>query len=305
MIRINFFLFGLLLTLVQLNGQSEFQQFNDLLSKGDTAVQLKFLEKWESSKRNDPDLYVAYFNYYYKKSMKEIIRIEKSYPGKNKQAIQIVDTLTKEPEGYLYSDIYLIPEVIKKGLDYIDIGIKNFPSRLDMRFGKVYVLGQMNDYDSFTKEIINTIDYSDIIKNNWLWKDGQPLMDAKKFMLGTIQNYQNQIYNAGNDSLLKNMGSIAREVIKFYPDNIENLSNLAVVYLIQNNNKDALELLLRAEKINPQDCIVLNNIAQTYFRLGDKSNSIKYLNLVLKYGNADEKQSAKEKIDKIQKLQIN
>jgi len=238
------------------------EQFFDLVNKKDSIGQLALLQKWEHSNSNDPDLYVAFFNYYFLRSMKEVVRMDKTYKGKN--AIQIVDTLTKEPVGYMYSEIFYDPKIIYKGLEYIDKGIKKFPVRLDMRFGKVYAFGEMLDYENFTKEIINTIEYSNVINNKWIWKNNKPLDDPKDYMLGTIQSYQSQLYKTGDDSLLNNMQMISSAVLKYYPDNIESLSNLSVVYLLQKKYDYALEILLKAEKINPKDYIVLGNIAQAY-----------------------------------------
>lgn len=273
------------------------QQFFDLVSKKDTIGQQMLLEKWEQSNLNDPDLYVAYFNYYFLKSMKEVVRMDKNPRGKD--AIQILDTLTKEPVGYLYSEKYFEPAIINKGIAYIDKGIEKFPARLDMRFGKVYAFGEMSDYEDFTKEIINTINYSNIIHNKWIWKDNKPLDNPKDYMLGTIQNYQYQLYNTGSDSLLNNMALISKAILKYYPDHVESLSNLSVVYLIQERYNEALDLLLKAEKINPEDYIVLGNIAQTYKRKGDNSKAIKYYELVLKYGDDRAKRDAKEQIQEI------
>lgn len=278
------------------------QQFFDLVNKKDTIGQQRLLEKWEQSKPNDPDLYVAYFNFYYLKSMREIITLGQNPRGKD--VFQILDTLSKEPVGYMYNGIYFEPSIIIKGFEYINKGIEKFPERLDMRFGKVFAFGEMSDYENFTQEIINTIDYSNVIKNKWLWKDHKPLKDPQNYMLGTIQSYQNQLYNTGNDSLLNYMGMISRAILKYYPDHIESLSNLSVVYLIQSKYDDALELLLKAEKVNPKDLIVLGNIAHTYKRKGDDSNAIKYYELILKYGDNQAKEDAKG-TDSTIKKQIN
>jgi tetratricopeptide (TPR) repeat protein len=289
---------ALFVVVVQGRGQTMLNQFNDLLSKNDTIAQTQFLEKWEISNKNDPDLYVAYFNFFYKTGRKEVVRIEKT-PRIGRKSFQILDTLTKQPVGYMYSDVFYEPRIINKGFQYIDTGIEKFPTRLDMRFGKIYLLGEIGDYENFSKEIIKAVDYSQEIKNKWLWKENKPMDEAENAFLGDIQSYQNQIYNTGNDSLLKYMAQIAKEVLKFHPDHIESLSNLAVVYLIQKEYDKALELLLKAENINPKDYIVLGNIAQAYKLKGDKANSIKYHELVLKYGSDEAKQNSKDQIKQL------
>lgn len=168
-----------------------------------------------------------------------------------------------------------------------------------MRFGKIYMLGQKENYGAFTNEIIKTIEYSSANKNAWLWSDNKPQKEAKKFMLGSIQEYILQLYNTGDDKLLDNMKNISETVLKYYPDNVECLSDLSVVYMINKDYDKALEQLLKAEKLAPADFIVLNNIAEAYKRKDDNATAIKYYEKVIKHGDADAKSEAKKKIEEL------
>ncbi len=299
--HIRFLFFGLTLLVNQVSGQTFKQQFNDLVSKKDTVGEQQILEKWEKADSNDPELYVAYFNYFAKKSKKEIVRLDGN--GKGREGLQIMDkdSSKKEPVAFLYGDTYYDKDILKKGFDYIDIGIKKHPNRLDMRFGKIYMLGQIEDYEKFTAEIINTIDYSTINKNQWTWSDDQPIDNPKQFFLGSLQGYQVQLYNTENDDLLDNMKRIAETVLKYYPDHIEGLSNLSIVFMLQKQYDKALESLLKAEKLNPKDYIVLSNIAQAYKKKGDTNNAIKYYELTIKHGDDQAKKYAQGQIDELKK----
>jgi tetratricopeptide (TPR) repeat protein len=280
-------------------GQSQLQQFSVLASKNDTIGELTFLKNWEATNKNDPDLYVAWFNFYFLKSKKEVVRLDADTT--KQEGFKVNDPITKKRVGSIYGDIYYDPQIVNKGIQYIDIGIDKFPSRLDMRFGKVYVYGIINDFEHFTSEIVKAIDYSNIIKNKWTWKENKPLEDPKTYMLGTIQSYQNQLYNTGNDSLLIYMSTIAKTILKYYPDHIESLSNLSIVYLINKDYKKAIETLKKAEKLNPSDYIVLGNLARAYQLDGDKINAIKYYELEIKYGDQPAKEFAKNQIKDLQK----
>ncbi len=295
------FILGLTLIFNQANGQTFKKQFNDLASKKDTIGQQQLLQKWEKADSNDPELFVAYFNYYVNKSRNEIITLGQNPKGKDVLQIMDQDTSKKEPVGFIYGDTYYNPELLSKGFDWISKGIEMNPNRLDMRFGKIYMFGQIEDYENFTKEIIKTIDYSAINNNKWTWADSKPLDEPKDFMLGSIQDYQVQLYNTENDSLLNNMKRIAEIVLKYYPDHIESLSNLSVVFMLQKQYDKALELLLKAEKLNPKDYIVLSNIAQVYKQKGDTKNAIKYYELTIKYGDEQAKQYSKEQIKELEK----
>ncbi len=298
---ITFLLFGLTLLINQVNGQTFKQQFNNLVSKKDTVAQQQLLDKWENTDSNDPELYVAYFNYFAKKSKKEIVRLDGNSKGKEGFQVMDKDSSKKEPVAFLYGDTYYDQDILKKGFDYIDKGIKKHPNRLDMRFGKIYMCGQIEDYEKFTAEIINTINYSFVNKNNWAWADNKPVDNAKEFFLSSLQDYQVQLYNTENDTLLDNMKRIAETVLKYYPDHIESLSNLSIVFMLQKEYNKALESLLKAEKLNPKDYIVLSNIAQAYKLKDDKINAIKYYELTLKHGDEQAKKYAQEQIEELKK----
>jgi tetratricopeptide (TPR) repeat protein len=211
------------------------------------------------------------------------------------------DSTINEPVAYMYGDTYYDKNILKNGFDYVEKGIEKHPNRLDMRFGKIYMFGQIEDYENFTNEIIKTIDYSATNKNKWTWADNRTLEDSKIFMLASIQDYQLQLYNTEKDTLLDNMKRIAETVLKYYPDHVESLSNLSIVFMLQRNYDKALDQLFKAQKINPKDYIVLSNIAQAYKLKGDKLNAIKYYEMTIKYGDKSVKRYAKEQIDELKK----
>jgi hypothetical protein len=221
----------LILTLIANFGfaQNFHEKFKKSTEEKDTIQQLKILKEWESKNSNDPELYTSYFNYYFAKSKTDLISIDKNSNGK--EGYQLKDSLGNVA-GYIQSNKSYNEKYAKKGIEYIDKGILKFPKRLDMRFGKTYVLGENENYTEFTKEIIKTIEYSNVIKNEWNWTKDKKLEDAENFMLGSIQNYVTQLYNTGNDDLLENMKNIAETILKNYPNHIESLSNISIVHLI-------------------------------------------------------------------------
>jgi tetratricopeptide (TPR) repeat protein len=298
--RLLILLFTLSVMTSNLSGQDYKEKFNDLLNKKDTTNTEKILKEWKASTPNDPELYVAFFNYFGRKSMMEVLRIGDNPQGKESFKIMDTDSSKKEPVGYLYDDIIYNPDVLKIGYDYIDTGIIKFPTRLDMRFGKMYLLKENNDFESLTGEIIKAIEYSDVIKNKWTWTNNKAVEKPLDFFLGNLQNYIIVLYNEG-EKQVDNMKLISETVIKYYPDNVVYLSNLATCYVLKNDNDKALELFLKAEEKAPKDFIVLNDIALIYEQKNEKEKAIKYYNKVVKYGNSEAKEFAKNKLDILKK----
>lgn len=301
--KISYISLALCLLFINAIGQTLKEQFNELLSKKDDSGQQALLKRWEQQHPNDPELYVAYFNYYANKSRKEVVELGTQPKGEKYLKLLDKDSTKKEPVGYMYGDIYYEPEILNKGIAYIDKGILKYPNRLDMRFGKIYMYGQIKDYDNFTKDIIKTIKYSTVINNGWTWSDNKPLEEPKKFMLNAVQDYVNQLYNTEEDALLENMKQISETVLKHYPDHVESMSNVAIVHLLKKQYDQSLSMLFRAEKLAPKDPIILNNIAQVYKRKGDSRNAIKYYEKTMKYGDGQSKEYAKQQIEELKKKQ--
>lgn len=293
---------GLIIVLLspsQIFGQNFFSDFQKYLKSNDTINQLKTLEEWKINASNDPELFTCYFNYYYMKSINKIVAITSQKP--EVESFPVKDSL-KQKVGYIGSQVQFQFDELQKGIDKINQGISLYPNRLDMRFGEIYVYGQIKDWESFTNKIIMSIKQSSLNNNNWTWTKNEIRKDGKEFFLGNIQSYQNQLYNIGDDSLLLNMRNIANEVLKYYPNNVESLSNLSVTYLIKGEYDKGLEPLLKSEKINPKDYIILANIAQGYKMKGNKNKAIEYYEKVIKYGDDDMKDMAKQQIEELKKI---
>jgi tetratricopeptide (TPR) repeat protein len=280
------------------HGQTNFEKFKTLFKDNDTTEIKKLLKSWEQTNANDPELYTSAFNFYYSGSKHEVISIQKAEP--ESQSLQITDS-TGEVAGYLTSNMGYNEEILDKAMQYVNKGIEKFPDRLDIRFGKIYVLGAIGEYGKFTEEVIKTIEYSAINKNKWLWTENEKKEDSQNFMLDNIQAYLKQLYDTEDDELLSNMIQIGETTLKYYPKSVEILSTTSVAFMLTKQYDKAISYLEKAEKINPEDVIVLNNIAEAYRRKGDNEHAIKYYLLVEKYGNEEIKEEVRRSIEKLKK----
>lgn len=273
-------------------GQTNYEKFKKLFKNNDTTSIKLLLADWEKSNPNDPELYTCAINYYFSNSKKEIISLDRQQ--KSKESFQLTDS-TGAVAGFINSNWGYNTAKLGQAIRYANTGIEKFPNRLDLRFGKCYLLQQIEDYENFTKEVINIVNYSQVNNNNWLWTENKKQEDGENFMLETIQSYLKQLYDTEDDNLLPNMIEIGENTLKYY-SNIEILSTTSVALMLTKNYDKALVYLLQAEKLNPKDYIVLNNIAQGYKLKGDKANAIKYYELTEKYGDEQAKQQARQNI---------
>jgi tetratricopeptide (TPR) repeat protein len=289
------------LTIQCVFGQNDLQQFKLLSENKDTLGQRILLENWEKRSLNDPELYVAYFNYFVEKSRSEVLVIGQDLKQNAFIVLEIEsqDSSKQDRVEYMYRQVSFQEFYTQKAIEWIDKGIDRFPNRLDMRFGKIYFLGLLENYEAFTEQIIQTVDYSAINQNQWLWSENCVLEQPKEMMLGSIQDYQNDLYATSQDTLLYNMQKIAEAVLKVYPDHIESLSNIGAVYFLLGQYEKALTPLLTAYQLNPKDLVVINNIAEIYNELGLNIKAEAYYRLMMKYGDKQDKKYAKEKIKEL------
>ncbi len=282
-----------------LSAQSYKEQFDKLLMAGDSTGQAELLNNWQNSNDINPEYYVAYYNYFIHKAKTSGIEIGQNPQGE--EFLEITNPDNGENAGYMYESSYYDSLMVVQAVDSLNKGIKLYPSRLDMRFGKIYALGEIQDYQTFTEEIIRVVEQSSVIKSNWLWAFDKPWPDAEERMLSSIQDYQYQLYNVGDDALLVNMKRIAEVVLKYYPKHVPSLSNASISHLVKGEWDEALVYLHRAEKIDPKDYIVLGNIAHAYKSKKDNKKAIKYNELVIKYGDESSKENAQKQIELLKK----
>ena len=76
---------------------------------------------------------------------------------------------------------------------------------------------------------------------------------------------------------------------------------MSITYLLLGEFDTAIETLLKAEKINPEDFIILSNIAHGYKLKGDNDKAIEYYEKTIQYGDAQAKEFARQKIEELRK----
>jgi len=280
------------ITLVAQNFKNQFQsKFNN---EDYNAKEVKeILEKWEKSNKNDVEYFIAAFNFYFRESQQELLQLSKEEPTKNQDALVLTDSLGNK-SGYLHSYVSKNDSLFTISQNIIDKAIALYPNRLDLRFGKIHTLGEFEKFDLFSNQILNTIDHSNKIKHKWLWSNDKILDDPENFFIDAIQGYQNTLFQAESDENLK---KVAKKMYDTFPNDLYVISSYGVTFLIENKNEEALELYLKAEKINPDDTIVLSNIGLIYERLSDKKNAVKYYQKIEKVGDEQAKEMARKKIN--------
>jgi tetratricopeptide (TPR) repeat protein len=234
--------------LFAVQAQSYPDQFNEALDRNDLKAQRAILADWQLAAPTDIDLYIARWNYY------------------------VNDYMGEDQTGYLSTRDQAI---VDSGFAVIDEAIERYPERLELRFGKIYFLGQIMRWDGFVEEILRTLDYSQQIVHKWTFNEltgqGRQLMsegmqDYLFDMFETIDNLEN--LTAEDSVMVGRIRLVAHRTIQVFPNDVAAMNMLAVSYMLLNDNDNAVKHLLRAEKIQPNNPDVLSNLIQAYTRLG-------------------------------------
>lgn len=296
MIITRFVFFCLLFVSTLTTAQDFKSQFDEAFNDGDTSLQQEILASWEAADSSNAELFVSRFNYYYDKSSVEMINLgTEEHIG---ESLQLTDS-TGAVVGFLGTIQTTDTELVDLALAELDKGLKLYPRRLDMRFGKIYVLGEMQRWVPFTEEILKAIEFGASIDHAWTWTFNEPEADGKAFFLSSIQDYVITLYNTNSDSLLNKVEQIASAVLKHHPEHVESISNLSVCALYEGNVSKGIEIAKKAEALAPTDAVILGNIAYAYSLSEDKVNAILYYEKVIEYGDEDMIAFAKQQIESL------
>ena len=238
-------------------GQSFKQDYWAALKEKNMEKAEKILETWDLADANDSELYISYFNFYTIKSLEK-------------------DSTVYEKE---YTD---------KALYFITEGIERFPTRFDMRIVKIYMLGKIKDFTSYTDEVLSMINYSAKIGHNWKGENFSLMTNSAEMFDEAILEFQENLLAENDESLHENIIQISNEMLRCYPNHTQSRINLSTIYIMRKQYDKSIETLLKALERNEKNTIVSYNLAYAYGLKGDKTNAKKYFELTIT--NATEKE---------------
>lgn len=163
-----------------------------------------------------------------------------------------------EPAGRASFDA----ETFQKAYDYLNEGVAKYPDFLDMRVGLIQMCYANLRANCMTDAVSRLLERSVENNNNWKFSAPKNIKPGKEAMLDELQNFQFELFKQENDAVVK---SNAEKILEYYPDDVASLSTLASIYALEGTDyKKAEALLLKAEKLAPDDAIVLSNLSQVY-----------------------------------------
>ena len=222
--------------------QSYSDSFYDALNSDNLVMQRQVLAEWQQASPDDIDLYIARFNYH------------------------MGQTLGTSSTAAADSTVLVI-----------DQAIRLFPDRLDLRFGKIYFLGEIRRWASFADEIISTLDRSELINHRWQFPNFD--QGGRILIVEGVQDYLYTLFSSGQptDDVTGQTAATTAPAPEALPQ-IRRIAHRAAQLFPSEPAffSAALHHLKRAEQLAPNDPAVLQQLVDVYTRMKDKKSAAQY-----------------------------
>ncbi len=269
-----------------------YEKYLSCVNDSDVHALKTMIEQWEQAEPESPDVYAAWYNYYIKLAMTDVVALTTTAPEDNQEALQLMDS-TGVVAGYMYGIESYNDSILQIGYQKLNTAIKLFPDRLDLPFGKVAMLFRQQLYSEVMQEFRNVLDRSEKNGNRWLWTLNQPLDDGEYILKDSMQDYFVQLFDAGQSDYAS---QLVEWMLQLYPTDIIFCSDKASLLAIAKRYSEALPIYLSIYEDNPDDIIVASNIAHIYYTLGYKEATLKYYSKLLQCGDSEIEGLAKQRM---------
>lgn len=217
------------------------------------------INRWEAAAPEDPEVYVARFNYWLSKSAAEsvvITRPQKRYLG-NDPVMTLKDSLGRDV--YYFEDVNYDDEAFGEALKAIDRAIELNPQEISYRFGKIT---SIMDYekespDMTAAEILSLIDDYQARGEGWTYA-GETL--TQELFCQGISEYCYRLFRTASPASYEYFLEISEKMNKLYPDEVVFIDNIGSYWQVNGDSRKALRYYRKALKIDPEDYAANNNI---------------------------------------------
>ncbi|EMB22467.1 tetratricopeptide repeat protein [Treponema denticola] len=278
-------------------------EYDNLLSARNLEGIAALLPKWEKAEPKNPELYIAYFNYYLLKGQRSTHSLD-TYKKDNTNSLALVDQKTNQIAGYLNNNIWYEKEDVDKALSYLEKGLKFGKNRLDMYFGRIHILGEIGEYEKQSQKIIEVLKLGKEINHKWLWSMNEviPASESERIFLVSINDYYKALLQKSEPKTFLAAEKACAAQLKLYPKNIEVHNYLALAYIGQGKIQEALNVLLKADKLAKEDYTILFHMASCYETLKQYDKAKECYLRIKKNPDKQVQDMADQKLSELKKL---
>ena len=289
------FLFLLLLPL-SLSAQGYEELFIKAFQTNDTLSMKKVINLWQQAQSNDPELYTAKFNYYVYLAQNRSIEI--SYDEPEGEYTPYFDSINNL-QAYLIESISFNPLKLEPGITIIDSALALYPNRLDLYFGKIYVFGESNQYERQFYTALQMLEQNKKNPSDWLWYKNETIDNVKEFFLSNVQSFLLSLFEIGSPDLLAIIRDISMALSEQYPQETMPLANIGSSYAMVGDYEQALTWFLKADKLQPNEVVILVNLARLYELTNKRDEAMAAYQKILIYGDSEHREYANQNLQRL------
>ena len=270
-------------------------RFSQAVSEHDTTTVVSLISDWERLYPGDAELFSLRANYYFMDAVSDVIALSAEKPADGRGYYVMEDSLGNTQ--YMYSEVQTDSIRVGYAKAILADGIAKYPDRIDLRLGKVTLHLKVGENTSAVKEVCSMVEHSVVNDNKWLGTLDEPVeTDGVSYMRDCIQDYLSQLVDAED---LVSAEDMVDACVRFYPKDPVFLSDKGVMRFYAGDLKSALDWYLSAYSVSPGDMLIVNNIAYTYEKLGDKQNALKYYRILADSNDAEFSENAKAAVQEL------
>ena len=275
-----------------------YERFSEIIHQKDTTAIVNLISDWERLYPDDAELYSLRANYAYKAAFHEVVIMSDELPSDVDRYLEITDPKDSAViEGYMYSQIEVDSLKVSEVAAILAEGVMKHPDRIDLRLGKVRAHLDSGNIHEAVDEIVSALHYSKVNDNRWLTTLDEPVeSEGVSYLRDCIQDF---IYEIMDADALSEAESMIDTAVKCYPKDAVFLSDKAVVEYYSGDLKKALKTYLTASRYDPEDMLIMNNIAQIYTDLGKTGKALHYYRMIAESSDEEYAQRARQAISEL------
>ena len=171
---------------------------------------------------------------------------------------------------------------------------------MDIYFGKINSLLSAEKYSDASIAIAEFLKVYDKNKSNWYWTNNQSFKDNKwnieDTVIGSLNDYCSMYdFYVARDAVKKALD----EIIKRFPQNVIFLNYLSYYFSSAKEYNKAIEVLLTAYEIDPNDYIIIGNLAADYENIENYREAEKWYTIMSKMDSEEAKEYASKGLNRI------
>ncbi len=278
------------------DADSDFVRILDEIQADEFETAWASIESFNRLYPDTPEYSVLVLNYYFMKAQSSEVEIMPGLPAPDEPGVIIKDSLGNEV-GYLKERSWIDTDTLKYGIDLFMGGLRQYPDRLDMHMGLVFVAAEAELYGLMTDALLVTMGRTLFNKHTWLWAKSQPLEEEPVgFVLENVQTRISNLFRLETEYADSLLLVLSHKMIQTFPHSAYGYSNIGSYYGVNEMYDSSTVYFEQAYDIDSSDVIVIMNLANMFESSDNIPSALKYYKRLELVGNEDDQEFAKAKI---------